>query len=233
MIGLLTDYSVDEARVAALTERIAALAPGALVLDMMQSLAAESVLAGQRLLKLTVPQFALGSTLLVAVHWPGRLMALRSAGYTFMGPDNGLFTPWLPGDAAVELEGRDPQTLRTAAGRLAAGVPFEQLGRPLCEPVALHRPASVRGEDGAIAGEVLYADQFGNLITNIAGVNGGVAHVRQHALPVRVTYASAASGQLLALISSEGELEIALCDGSAAATLAVQPGEAVLWRPVR
>lgn len=229
MLGLLTDYSLTDADVAALKETIAAAAPAALVLDMMHSLAAESVLAGQRLLRLTVPQFPAGSTLLVAVDWPGRLIALRSGGYTFLGPDSGLFSPWLPGELVVEIAGAGLAALAQAAGRLMAGATLEQLGSPLARPVVVERPDVLHTTDGTIVGQVLYADQFGNLITNISDVCGGVARIRQHALPVRVTYASGESGQLLALISSEGELEIAVRDGSAAARLGVTPGEAVLW----
>ena len=85
--------------------------------------------------------------------------------------------------------------------------------------------------DGTIVGEIVYVDSFGNLITNIAGVSGGCARIRDRQLPVRATYGQAESGELLVLIGSEGELEIALRDGSAAQALKVQPGEQVSWRP--
>ncbi len=233
MIGLLTDYSLSAADVTALKVHIAALAPAELVLDMMHSLAASSVLAGQRLLRLTVPQFPVGSMLVAALDWPGRLMGLRAGGYTFLGPDSGLFTPWLPGERAVLLEGAGHEALAEAAGRLAAGTTLEELGSTLPAPVLVNRPQVVARADGTLAGEVLYADHFGNLITNISGISGGLARIRQRHLPVRVTYASGESGQLIALISSEGDLEIAVRDGNAADELGVSPGEMVEWSPLQ
>jgi S-adenosylmethionine hydrolase len=226
---------------------IAGIAPDVLVIDMSHQVAAQSILAGQRLLRITVPHFPEGS-ILVAVVDPGvgserRPMALRSGGYTFVGPDNGLFSPWLPGDAAVELtapEYRLPSISATfhgrdvfapAAAHLAMGVPLERLGPALAEPVRILPPRPETHEDGTIVGEIVYVDHFGNLITNISGVAGGAARLRDRELPVRVTYASAQPGELLALVSSDGELEIALRDGSAARALQAAPGEQVAWRP--
>ena len=48
---------------------------------------------------------------------------------------------------------------------------------------------------------------------------------------VRRTYAEAAPGETLALVGSEGHLEIAVREGSAAHALGLRPGDQVLVRP--
>ena len=247
VIGLLTDFGQQDHYVGVMKAVIAGIAPEAGLIDISHAVPAQSVLAGQRLLRASVPYFPPASILLAVVD-PGvgsvrRPMALRSAGHTFVGPDNGLFTPWLPGDQVVELtspEYRLPHTSATFHGRdvfaptaayLAAGVPLDRLGPPLAEPVRLEAPAAARAEDGTISGEVVYVDVFGNLITNIAGVSGGAALIAGRELPLRRTYADAAPGELLALAGSEDDLEVAVRDGSAAALLGAGPGQPVVWRP--
>jgi S-adenosyl-L-methionine hydrolase (adenosine-forming) len=247
IIGLLTDFGQQDHYVGVMKAVIAGIAPDARLIDVSHAVPPQSILAGQRLLRASVPYFPAGSIFLAVVD-PGvgsarRPMALRSAGHTFVGPDNGLFTPWLPGDQAVELaapgyrlahtsatfHGRD--VFAPATAHLAAGVPLDRLGPPLPEPVRLESPTPARGEDGTISGEVVYVDVFGNLITNIAGVSGGAVLIAGRELPPRRTYAEAAPGELLALTGSEGELEIAVRDGSAAALLGAGAGQPVAWRP--
>lgn len=222
---------------------IAAIAPDALTIDISHAVPPQSVLAGQRLLKASVPYFPQGAVFLAVID-PGvgsarRPMALRSNGYTFVGPDNGLFTPWLPGDTAIELSvpdsasktfhGRD--VFAPAAAHLALGKPLTEMGPLLTEPFLLAPSEPRRRLDGTIEGEIAYVDHFGNLITNIVGVCTGAVSCAGHDLPLRATYASADPGQLLALVGSEGEIEIAVRDGSAAAALQLQPGTLVVWRP--
>ena len=94
-----------------------------------------------------------------------------------VGPDNGVLSPALlapgarvlsiavPPDASQTFHGRD--VFAPAAARLAAGTPFDQLGRPFEGPV-VRRTASVRQrEDGAVEGEVIAVDHFGNALTNL------------------------------------------------------------------
>src|SRR5436190_771855 len=81
--------------------------------------------------------------------------------------------------------------------------------------------AIARGSD-EVQGEIILCDRYGNLISNLtpADLAGDLAawHVLSgtRAIPIRGTYAEAASGELLALVDSYGALEIAVRDGSAA-----------------
>src|SRR5205823_4515491 len=123
------------------------------LIDISHSVPPQSVLAGQWLLRSSVPYFPPG-TIFLAVVDPGvgtqrRPMAIRSGANIFVGPDNGLFSPWLPGEQVVELaaaEYRLPEVSSTfhgrdvfapAAAHLARGVPVGTLGPPLRNPVML------------------------------------------------------------------------------------------------
>jgi S-adenosylmethionine hydrolase len=247
VIALLTDFGTQDHYVGVMKGVIAGIAPDVSLIDITHNVPPQSVLCGQLELKASVRYFPAG-TIFLAVIDPGvgtarRPMALRSAGYTFVGPDNGLFTPWLPGGEAVELanpsyrlrrvshtfHGRD--VFAPAAAHLSLGLALERLGPALSDPIRLEPPAAQALPDGTIVGEVVYVDHFGNLVTNIHPAGEGVAHAQGHALPLRRSYGSVQPGDLLALTGSEGALEIAVRDGSAAARLGAGAGLAVHWKP--
>src|SRR5262245_5567127 len=124
------------------------------------------------------------NTVHLAVVDPGvgterRALLLRAAGHFFVGPDNGLFTPFLVGDwAAFELraaEYRRPVVSRTfhgrdvfapAAAHLTTGVVPEKFGPAIVDPVRLTWPEA-RGPAGSVTGTVIHVDRFGNLVTSI------------------------------------------------------------------
>ena len=54
---------------------------------------------------------------------------------------------------------------------------------------------------------------------------------RERELPLRATYGEAAPGELLALLGSDCEVEIAVRDGNAALALQALAGEQIIWRP--
>jgi S-adenosylmethionine hydrolase len=177
-----------------------------------------------------------------------------AGGHAFVGPDNGLFgavverlgglhaayrierTPalahHLPRHRSATFEGRDlfsPVAAVLAAGILApsaVGTRHELVRLPAIEPA--------RVRDG-IEGQITYFDHFGNAITNVPvqrlqelGSGGCIVRLPgdvQAAL--RDTYGRGAPGEILAVVGSEGLVEIAVRDGSARARLALEPGTPV------
>ncbi len=88
-------------------------------------------------------------------------------------------------------------------------------------------------KDGSLRGQVIHVDRFGNLVSNIPGdwLAGRMWMVRMAGQPIAgpsLTYAEAVPGQLLALVSSDGTLEVAVRDGSAAERLGVAAGEPIV-----
>lgn len=246
VIGLLTDFGLQDHYVGVMKAVIASIAPEALTIDVSHDVPPQNVLAGQLMLRSAMPYFPAGAVFLTVVD-PGvgtarRPMALSGGQWTFVGPDNGLFTPWLDGGQAVELtsaEYRLPEVSSTfhgrdvfapAAAHLALGVELSRLGPPLADPVRLDPPRPVEHEDGTIDGEIVYVDRFGNLISNIALAEArGTAQFLNLELPVQPTYGAAERGKPLALVGSDGCLEIAVRDGSAAQLLEVGVGQPVRW----
>src|SRR5207245_9140665 len=89
-----------------------------------------------------------------------------------------------------------------------------------------------------LAGEVMFVDRFGNLITNIPGeaLSGlaGLPRFQVGAEEVRNqvrTYAEAETGTPVALVSSNGMLEIAVRNGNAAERPGARVGTPVLVTP--
>src|SRR5205085_266775 len=120
-----------------------------------------------------------------------------------------------------------------AAAWLATGLSMTAFGPPASSPVRLDLP-SPRVHAEGLDGEVLRADRFGNLTTNIdqamlATLAEPVSvHVAGRVIPrVVATYSEAGSGELCALVGSSERLELAVSGGSAAATLGVGRGAVV------
>ncbi|MBE2270708.1 MAG: SAM-dependent chlorinase/fluorinase [Anaerolinea sp.] len=147
------------------------------------------------------------------------------------------------------FHGRD--IFAPAAAHLAKGVALRAMGTPLLNPVTLPEPAlTVNAKK--ITGEVIHVDHFGNIMTSI-GYLRWVAPERltlnkrfgeYASLPVptsgttiqigsttltgiQSTFAEVPRGELLALVESNGYLEIAVNQGNAAARLEVSIGDPV------
>jgi S-adenosylmethionine hydrolase len=106
------------------------------------------------------------------------------------------------------------------------------IGEPFAQPVRLRTPQPRRATDGALHGEILTIDRFGNAITNLAARDGVAVQVGGHQVRVVRTYGEAAPGELVALVGSSGFVEIAVRDGHAAARLRLSRGQAVELAPV-
>jgi S-adenosylmethionine hydrolase len=124
------------------------------------------------------------------------------------------------------------------AAHLAAGGGLAEVG-PALAPEALVRLAASEPtwSGGALQGEVVHADRFGNLVTNLrlapAVATAGAVELDGRALPVVTTYGDAPSGALVALVGSTGRLEIAVNGGSAAQRTGAGVGRVVVFRAPR
>jgi S-adenosylmethionine hydrolase len=179
----------------------------------------------------------------VAVVDPGvgtarRGLAARLGRQYFVGPDNGLCTLlarqaaadslpcqffaldrpqyWLP-DITHVFHGRD--IFAPVAGHLAAGIPIEEIGSRVENPVMLDIPEPAPTKTGW-RGTILHIDHFGNLTSNlnITHLDRAVHEVHicgKIITGVHATYGSAPPGTAIALFDDSGFLEIAVSQGSA------------------
>jgi hypothetical protein len=134
------------------------------------------------------------------------------------------------------FHGRD--VFAPVAAHLAAGGALDAVGPALARD-ALVRPAASEPtwSGGALRGEVVHVDRFGNLITNLrlaAGATpGAVVELDGRALPLVATYGDAPPGALVALVGSTGRIELAVNGGSAAARTGAGVGRVLVLRAPR
>jgi S-adenosylmethionine hydrolase len=247
VVTLLTDFGTADGYVAEVKGTILSRAPEAVLVDVTHDLPAQDVEAGRLALARYWRKFPPGTVHLAVVDpdvgSARPALAVASDGRFLVGPDNGLLSPALlvggaravalpvPPSASPTFHARD--VFAPAAAMLASGSPVDALGTPVDDPVIRRTAEARRLPDGAIEGQIIAVDRFGNAVTNLVAAHGGVVEVGTLKLPVRRTYADVTPGMPLALSGSSGLVEIAVRDGNAAASLGLGRGAIVLLRPAR
>ncbi|UCD41202.1 MAG: SAM-dependent chlorinase/fluorinase [Chloroflexota bacterium] len=183
VIALLTDFGNQDPFVGIMKGVIANIAPEAKFIDITHNIPPGDIYRAAVMLWQSIPHFPPGSVFLTVVD-PGvgsarRGLIARSGDNIFVGPDNGVFTFALKGDiTAWELSnpqfqlpdkgktfhGRD--VFAPAAAYAANGIDGSRFGAPLENLIELASPKLILAEN-QLNGEVLYSDQFGNLLTSI------------------------------------------------------------------
>ena len=256
IITLTTDFGTRDPFVGAMKGVILGIAPGARLVDLTHEIAPHDVLEGALALEAAAGFFPPG-TVHLAVMDPGvgssrRPLAVAAQGQFFVGPDNGLFSFALAGQgwSAVCLEAaayRPPRVSRTfhgrdvfapAAAHLALGTPLPNFGRAVTDPVLIPWPTARRQGDGLV-GEVVHADRFGNLVTSVRAADLEALGPAE-ALVVELEgeevgsivgcFADIHAGGAGALVGGSDRLEIAVREGSAAASTGARRGSRISVR---
>lgn len=242
LVTLLTDFGLSDGYVAQMKGVIAGIVDAAVV-DVSHAVPPQDVMRAAFLIDEVVDAFAADAVHLIVVD-PGvgtdrGIVAVETPVGRFVCPDNGLLgvlldrmspslvvdctdPAWWRPDVSHTFHGRD--VMGPLAAHWAAGVDPRRFGSvrktPLVSLSVAVEPAFV---DGAVHGRVLWADHFGNLVTNIRRNHmeaiGGACHVRLGSTdvgPVHQTYGETEPGSTLAHVGSGGRLEIAVNQGNAA-----------------
>lgn len=255
-ITLTTDFGSGSPYVAAMKGTILSANPLAQLIDLTHDIRPQNVQEAAFFLAGCVPCFPRNLIHLVVVDpevgSDRALLCIDLDGRLLVGPDTGFWCQLARAIGAeprvyvvdVERLARKPCSA-TFHGRdiMAPAAAFLSLGNP---PSALGSPATswrkldqrmAQIQSGMIKGEIVYADRFGNLITNIncedlQNVNEPwVVEVAGQTVSTHVrTYAEVDPGTLVALISSFGLLELAVRDGSAELFLSCGVGTVVSVR---
>jgi S-adenosylmethionine hydrolase len=253
LIALTTDFGTVDPWVGVMKGVLATRAPEARVVDLTHGIPPQNVLAGALVLRYALPYFPPG-TIHVAVIDPGvgserRPICVETPREILVGPDNGLLSlaatapparayhlkegRFFPSPRSATFHGRD--VFAPVAAALAMGTRPSELG-PEIRDMRVLRVPEPRREAGAIRGEVIYVDHFGNLITNVPQSLLANFPAEPTSISIRGTrvagiapsYAAVSPGQPVAVVNSWNHLEIAVRDGSAAATLGARVGDEVV-----
>lgn len=246
MIALLTDFGHADPFVGVMKGVILSIHPRASIVDLSHGVPAHDVRAAAHALGQGVAFFPRG-TIFVAVVDPGvgsgrDILAVRTDRHTFLAPDNGL----LDGLPAREVRrvacerlflkpvshtfhGRD--IFAPVAAHLSRGMALSKVGPRLkALPARLGDPRLAR-RGGAVVGEVVHVDRFGNLVTNIPAADvAGPVRIRVGRRPVAGmvdSYAEGRPGRAVGIVGSGGTLEIAVGRGRADRLLAAGVGDPV------
>lgn len=255
IVTLTSDFGSRDAYVGAMKGVLCSIMPSVRLVDVTHEITAQGVQAAAYILGAAYPWFPPGTVHLVVVDpgvgTPRRPLVAFADGQFFVGPDNGVLTaPLACADAEVhtitEIEFALPERSATfhgrdvfapAAGHLASGVALERFGPRANDHVRCAMPL-VKMVAGDLVGEVLWLDHFGNAITNIprerlCEIGPGpymAAGPRQQYGRLQRTYLDVPPGGVVALIGSEGRIEIAVNQGNAAAQLGLAPGDRIVVR---
>jgi len=243
-ITLLTDFGTADGYVGEIKGVLLTLAPDAEVVDVTHEILPQDVDHGRLTLARVWRRFPSGTVHLVVVD-PGvgssrAALAIASDGRFLVGPDNGVLSPAVlaggaravalpvPAHSSATFHGRD--IFAPAAAALARGEPLETLGVEATHPMIRRTPEPTRLADGALQGEVILIDRFGNAVTNLVGLRGGTIDAADRQIAVRRTYAEVAPDTPVAVVGSTGFVEVAVRDGNASRTLGLSRGSRVVLR---
>jgi len=235
MIILLTDFGQSE-YVGVMKAVIYSINKDAKIVDLCHDISPQKTIEASWVLKNNYKYFPEGATFCCVVD-PGvgterKALAVKTTGYYFVAPDNGLLWETLkeqriidirevpiPPDASSTFHGRD--VFAKAAANIALGH-FDTSGPKTeeMERLEIYREARV--------GTVVRIDRFGNIITNLPKEDKTTYSVkiedRSYKMSFYPNYNAAQDNELFLLEGSCNTLEISLKNGSANDRLQVQTG---------
>jgi len=260
LISLTTDFG--DLYPAAMKAIILRINPAVQIIDITHSIRQAGIREGAFALYSLVQYFP-QKTVHVGVVDPGvgtsrRALAMKAGRegkeQFFVGPDNGFLIPaarrlgemevyeiknpelTLKSGISATFHGRD--IFAPAGAYLSKGTPIEAVGPRISDFVNLD--FGNFGIDGPfLVGEVIFADSFGNVITNIPGdivlkfsTFGSQVEVNGRRVSFVQTYGFVGQKEPLALIGSHSFLEIAVNKGNAALQFGLKSGDQVAIKTV-
>ncbi len=255
IITLTTDFGASDSYVAQMKGVILSINRDAVLVDVTHAIPPQDVARAATVVAEMYNRFPVQTIHLVVVD-PGvgserAPVAVEAGEHRFVAPDNGVLANIVERNQTarvVELtndriwqqpvsntfHGRD--LFAPAAAHLSLGLDLSELGPTRKGPLSvLDAPRPTRSGD-ALVGEIMWADAFGNLITNIDESHLPAdkrdqcfVEVGAHRIEcIHRYYAEVSQGELLALIGSGGRLEIAVRGGSAAELLNCRTGPVIV-----
>ncbi len=257
LITLLSDFGVKDPYVAEMKAVILSICPAARIIDISHQIEKFNTHMGAFVLVSAAPYFPVG-TVHVAVVDPGvgtkrRPLIVETKRCFYVGPDNGLLMlsaqregirhvynisnpHYMLPTISRTFHGRD--IFAPAATHLAKGCVPSEFGLEIHDYL-IPRFAKPRMRKGGLLGEVLYIDNFGNVVSNISTKDLEKVGVKESCLlyvkfrkKVSKLKFCPAYGKVpvkapLTLIGSSNFLEISINQGNASETFKVKIGDPI------
>jgi len=257
LITLLSDFGVKGPYVAEMKAVMLSICPEARIIDISHQIEKFNIRMGAFVLVSATSYFPVG-TVHVAVVDPGvgtkrRPLIVETKRYFYVGPDNGLLMlsaqkeeirhvynisnpHYMLPTISKTFHGRD--IFAPAAAHLAKGCVPSEFG-PEIHDYLIPRFAKPRMGKGGLLGEVLYIDDFGNVVSNIStkdlekvGMKEGCLLYMKFRKKVWKLKFCSAYGEVpvkapLVLIGSSDFLEISVNQGNASEAFKVKIGDPI------
>ncbi|MEW5774492.1 MAG: SAM-dependent chlorinase/fluorinase [Thermodesulfobacteriota bacterium] len=257
LVALLTDFGLTEPYVAQMKGVLLRDCPGARVVDVSHGVEPFNLAQAGFFLDASRGCFPAGTVFVAVVDpgvgGTRRMVALSKFGQIFLAPDNGLlslvldapgaarcfdFTDFMAESRSRTFHGRD--VFAPLAARLAAGqdpeslLPEAALDSLVSLPWSEPEPSNCKS---SLTAHVLHVDRFGNCLLNLRAEPWRdflaawprITLFMPGAVTVRLvqSYQELSSGEFGLLAGSQGYLEVALRQASAARELGLRSGHAL------
>ncbi len=252
IVTLLSDFGTDDYFVAAMKGVILSHHAGITIVDITHTVPRHDVETGAFLLDACYRDFP-GGTVHLAVVDPGvgsdrRPLAGQIGEHRFVAPDNGVLSHVLRRGEEPQLRVIDERFRRSTpsstfhgrdlfaplAAAMAAGLPLQDVGPSIDDPVTLPLPLLPPDGAGKVAGRILHVDRFGNCVTSFPttvltrpGWRFVIAAPGREINRLVSHYAVGEAGEPLLIPGSAGYLEISINEGSAAQMLGLRTGDPI------
>ena len=252
IITLTSDWGLKDHYIGAVKGAIMRQLPGAVIVDVTHSIAPFDLNQAAFIVRNFYRDFPEGTIHIIGVNTEAGIESPHTLvfhkGHYFIGADNGIFSlifDELP-ETIVELDviqDSDYFTFPTrdvfakVACHIAAGRPIAELGNPkkkIIQKMAF-QPV-IQGD--LIKGKVIYVDNYENVFTNISeSLFRSAVKNRKFAITFRSpsyritsiskSYQDVSEGEMLAIFSTNGHLEIAINKGKASSLLGLKMDQSV------
>ena len=250
IIALLTDFGTRDYFVGAMKGVILSINQNANIIDITHEIAPQSISAAGFILQNCYSEFP-EKTVFTAVVDPGvgsarRAILVETGRYFFIAPDNGLLSfvfeefenrrvfaiendKFFRRPVSRTFHGRD--IFAPCAAHLSAGIKPSEFGTQINDFVVLPSRKPHKTSENSIEAEVVFIDQFGNLITNLTAAdlkNEFSLNINGREINVLLKYFAEAKPEELFLIEgSAGYLEIVAFQSSARDKLNAEIGQKI------
>jgi S-adenosyl-L-methionine hydrolase (adenosine-forming) len=255
-VTFLSDFGLGSGYVSQMKGVVTSFSSEVNCIDICHQIPPHNIQAGAFILATTVPYMPKGSLHLGVVD-PGvgtsrRGIVIVTNRHLFIGPDNGLFLPaarlfgvfkvyeisnesLFQHPVSNTFHGRD--IFASVAGHILKGISFDTIGDEIYDYVDLSFPSSLFIDD-LIKAEVLFIDDFGNVITNIEGNRFLPFMLNESSLLIKIgeqnipaqfakSYDFVSKEEVLVTIGSHGYVEVSVNQDKADNRLGLHIGDTI------